>query len=91
MHFVTFLTTLGRYYDNTTCTLCTVDTGRTGVFQYGNGLYIVRVERTAHHTIYYVDRSGTGVDRTCTTNTDLSRITRLTTGVRYRQTGYFTL
>ena len=91
MNLITFLSGLGRYNDNTTCTLCTVNSGWTCILQYRDSLYIVRIKRATYYTIYYVDRSTTGINRTCTTNTDLSCITRLTTCIRNRQTGYLTL
>ena len=91
MNLVIFLTGLGGNYDNTTSSRSTVDTGRTGVFQYGDGLNVIGVERATHDTIDYINRLTTSGNRTCTTDTDLGSLTRLTTCVRNRQTCYFTL
>ena len=90
-HLVAFLTRLGRNYDYTTCTGCTIDTRRTGILQYGNGLNIVGVERSAHHTVNYIYRCTACGNTTCTTDTDLRCIAGLTTRVAYIQTGYLTL
>ena len=90
-HFVAFLTGLGSNDDDTTGCGSTVDTGRTCVLEDGNGLYVVGIEGTSHHSVNHVNGIGTCGDRTCTTDTDLRCVTRLSTGVGYSQTGYFTL
>ena len=91
MHFVAFLTRLGRYDDDTAGSGSTVDTGRTCVLQYGDGLYVIGVERTAHHTVHHVAGFAACGDRTCTADTDLGSIARLTGCVGNSQTCYLTL
>ena len=84
MHFVVFLTGFGSNDDDTACSGSTVDTGRTCILEDGDGLYVIGVEGTTHDTINYVNRVGPGGNRTCSTDTDLRRITRLTSCVRNR-------
>ena len=91
MSFVTGSTFLGGDDDDAVGTACTVERGGGSVFQNSGGSDVARVNRrdvtVVGHTIYYVERRRTAVERTDTTDTYGGVRTRLSAAVDNLHTG----